>query len=290
MRDAGQPSAVLATLRAARRKRAVDDMALDGLSGFVRSCPVRETRMNELRDAESERIAGALREELARRRISRQALADMARISLSTLEKALSGSRPFTLATVVRIEDVLGASLRPKSAEALPADTGLAPEHMGSYARAAVRWIEGGYVTLRPSFGDPGHIYAYRTEIFWDGEAGHLRFAEAERADAEFAQAGFVSMPNLSGHTYLVTSEAGQFRTIMLGRATRERRMFGLLSTLQVGAGSQLVPVACPLALVPEEQIADAEYGLLVAGSETKTRYRGILDTALASDFCRWRQ
>jgi transcriptional regulator with XRE-family HTH domain len=244
--------------------------------------------MSELREVESEAIALRLREELARRRISRQALADMARISLSTLEKALSGSRPFTLATVVRIEDVLGASLRAKPVVA-PQDAALAPEHMGSYSRPAVRWIEGAYVTLRPSFGETGQIYAYRTEIFWDAEAGHLRFAEAERADAAFAQAGFVSMPNLSGHTYLVTSEAGQFRTIILGRATRERRMFGLLSTLQVGSGSQLVPVACPIALVPEAQLPEAEYGLVGAGHTIERDYRAILDMALTSDFCRWR-
>ncbi|MBW8753688.1 MAG: helix-turn-helix transcriptional regulator [Sphingomonadales bacterium] len=221
--------------------------------------------------------------------MSRQALADMARISLSTLEKALSGSRPFTLASVVRIEDVLGAPLRQQAAAPPPADSSLAPEHMGSYSRPAVRWIEGAYVTLRPSFGEAGQIYAYRTEIFWDAEAGHLRFAEAERADSAFAQAGFVSMPNLSGHTYLVTSEAGQFRTIILGRATRERRMYGLLSTLQVGAGSQLVPVACPIALVPEAQMAEAAFGLVGEGSPRAGEYRSILDLALASDFCRWR-
>jgi hypothetical protein len=214
----------------------------------------------------------------------------MARISLSTLEKALSGSRPFTLASVVRIEDVLGASLRQKPAVAAPAEAGLAPESMGSYSRPAVRWIEGAYVTLRPSFGEPGAIYAYRTEIFWDAEAGHLRFAEAERADSAFAQAGFVSMPNLSGHTYLVTSEAGQFRTVILGRATRERRMFGLLSTLQVGAGSQLVPVACPIALVPEGQLAEAAFGLVAEGHPASADYRAILGAALASDFCRWRE
>lgn len=248
--------------------------------------------MSELREVESEAIALALREELARRRISRQALADMARISLSTLEKALSGSRPFTLATVVRIEDVLGTALRRTAAppsSPVAADIGLAPEHMGSYSRPAVRWIEGAYVTLRPSFGEAGQIYAYRTEIFWDAEAGHLRFAEAERADAAFAQAGFVSMPNLSGHTYLVTSEAGQFRTVILGRATRERRMFGLLSTLQVGAGSQLVPVACPIALVPEAQVPDAAFGLVGEEHAAHGQYRAILDMALASDFCRWR-
>ena len=245
--------------------------------------------MSELRELESDAIARALREELARRRISRQALADMARISLSTLEKALSGSRPFTLASVVRIEDVLGTPLRPNAPPAADAAPALAPEHMGSYSRAAVRWIEGAYVTLRPSFGDPGAIYAYRTEVFWDEAAGHLRFAEAERADAAFAQAGFVAMPNLSGHTYLVTSEAGQFRTVILGRATRERRMFGLLTTLQVGVGSQLVPVACPIALAPEAQLPAAAFGIVGADHAAERDYRAILDTALAGDFCRWR-
>lgn len=238
----------------------------------------------ELRATESEAIAARLREELARRRISRQALADMARISLSTLEKALSGSRPFTLASVVRIEDVLATPLRPGAPAAAPSAALFAPEMMGAYARPAVRWIEGSYLTLRPAFSEAGAVYAYRTEIFWDDSAGHLRFAERDRADSTFTQAGFVSMPNLSGHTYLVTSEAGQYRMIMLGRATRERRMFGLLNTLQVGAGSQLVPVACPIALVPIDQLAEPAYGLLPAHAD----YRDILDMAVNSDFCRW--
>lgn len=240
----------------------------------------------ELRTTDSDAIAIRLREELARRRISRQALADMAKISLSTLEKALSGSRPFTLATVVRIEDVLGTPLRQHTP--LPTDRMLAPEDMGSYSRPAVRWIEGSYLTLRPAFSEAGAIYAYRTEIFWDDASGHLRFAESDRADSAFTQAGFVSMPNLSGHTYLVTSEAGQYRLVMLGRATRERRMFGLLTTLQVGAGSQLVPVACPIALVPAEQVGDAYFGLLPQGGEGHEGYREILDMATGSDFCRW--
>lgn len=242
----------------------------------------------ELRNTESEAIAARLREELARRRISRQALADMARISLSTLEKALSGSRPFTLATVVRIEDVLGAPLRRQPPVAATPDTMLAPESMGSYSRPAVRWIEGGYLTLRPAFSRPGAIYAYRTEIFWDETAGHLRFAESDRADSAFTQAGFVAMPNLSGHTYLVTSEEGQYRLVMLGRGTRERRMFGLLSTLQVGSGSQLVPVACPIAFLPLDQIETLKFGLLSPDEDEYRAYSDILAHAVNSDFCRW--
>ena len=238
---------------------------------------------------DSDAVALRLREEIARRRISRQGLAETARLSLSTLEKALSGSRPFTLATVIRLEDALGTPLRSQPAATMGASAALAPPHMGSYAREAVRWIEGAYLTLRPSFGNAGAIYAYRTEILWDTVSGHLVFAESDRIDGVFAQAGYVSMPNLSGHIYLVTSESGQYRLIMLGRATRERRLFGLLSTLQVGAGSQLVPVACPIALVPLESVAEARFGLMTDADPLLARYRAELDHALTDDFCRLR-
>jgi hypothetical protein len=159
---------------------------------------------------------------------------------------------------------------------------------MGSYSRPAVRWIEGAYLTLRPSFSQAGAIYAYCTEIFWDGPGAHLAFSESERVDQPFTQTGFVAMPNLSGHTYLVTSEEGQYRLIMLGRATRERRMFGLLSTLQAGSGSQLLPVASPIALVPLEQIDLPRFGIVASGQDDYQLYRQIVDQAVASDFCRW--
>jgi hypothetical protein len=86
-----------------------------------------------------------------------------------------------------------------------------------------------------------------------------------------------------------MTSAAEQYRMIMRGRATREKRMFGLLSTLQVGAGSQLVPVASPIALVQLGQIESPHFGLVRAGDAMAGEYRGILDSALAQDFCRMR-
>ncbi|HEY8255896.1 MAG TPA: helix-turn-helix domain-containing protein, partial [Rhizomicrobium sp.] len=58
----------------------------------------------ELSEAQSQAVAGLVLEELARRRMSRKRLAADARISLSTLEKALNGNRGFTLATLVRLE------------------------------------------------------------------------------------------------------------------------------------------------------------------------------------------
>ncbi|KKW92047.1 MULTISPECIES: helix-turn-helix domain-containing protein [Sphingobium] len=233
-------------------------------------------------------VAARLREELARRRMSRQALADMARISLSTLEKALSGSRPFTLSTIVRIEEVLGVPLR--SAHQAVGGRDLAPEHMGAYSRAAVHWIEQDYVTLRASFGTLGAVIAYRTRIAWNEAAGYLSFAEADRADGAFAQTGHVSMPNLSGHIYLATNESGQHRLIILGRPTRDGQMFGLLTTLQAGAGSQLVPVACPVAFVPQAQLAGLVMGVTRPDDSMFGTCKAILDRALQDDFCRWRQ
>jgi transcriptional regulator with XRE-family HTH domain len=158
----------------------------------------------ELSDEQSRSVAALVREELARRRISRQRLADDAKISLSTLEKALSGRRPFTLATTIRLEEALGVALRKANGAAVAASrsSGIAPEDLGSYSRPAVLWIEGAYLTLRPSFGDKGGIYAYRTEIFWDEAGSYLAFRESERLDAAFTQYGSVSVPNQSGHIY----------------------------------------------------------------------------------------
>ena len=125
--------------------------------------------LRELSESQSRAVAAKVREQLARKRMSRQRLADDARISISTLEKALNGSRPFTLATIVRLEMALGIALRPaepaSSTEAEPASA-FAPAELGAYSRTAVQWIEGDYLTLRPSFEVPGTIFAYRTEIF----------------------------------------------------------------------------------------------------------------------------
>src|SRR6476660_9620260 len=113
-----------------------------------------ESMNAELTIEGSESVATIVREELARRRLSRQWLADEAKVSLSTLEKALAGRRPFTLATVVRLEDVLGTSLRAPIRREEPKL--FAPETTGAYARPAVQWLEATYLTLRPSFSEEG--------------------------------------------------------------------------------------------------------------------------------------
>ena len=246
---------------------------------------MKTAEARELSEAQSQAVAQLVLEELARRRMSRKRLAAEARISLSTLEKALNGNRGFTLATLVRLEQALSVSLRPAAKPAGGAGAGvLAPAELGAYSRAAVHVLEGRYLTLRPSFEVEGAIYAYRTDISWDG--GKLIFAESERLDMANAQKGLVSVPIPSGHIYFLTNEEGQMRMAVLGRQLRTGAMYGLLTTLQAGSGPQLQPVATPLALVPLAE--GMAFGRVVAGDAHHGQYRQHLTRVLEGGFARF--
>ncbi len=242
--------------------------------------------------ADSRAVALVVREEIARRRITRLALADQARISLSTLEKALSGRRPFTLATTIRLEDALGINLRNghltstvTAARAYGPDT--APEDLGSYSRAGVSWIEGPYVTVRPSFGEPDALYAYQTMIAWDEGTSSLVFHEAGRIDADFTQNGSVSVPHQSGHIYLITNRHGQFRLIIVARPTITGEMHGILATLQAGRGAQLTPIAAPIVLVPAAKAGPVEFGRIPPLHRDFARFRKLLRRTIDDQFAR---
>jgi hypothetical protein len=243
---------------------------------------------NELSSEGSEAVALIVREELARRRLSRQWLADQARVSLSTLEKALAGRRPFTLATVVRLEDALGTSLRTRRTGGSGENRGIAPETMGAYTRPAVQWLEGTYLTLRPSFSEPGAIFAYLTSIGWDEPAGHLVFSETARTDREYEQKGYVSFPTVSGAIYLVTISGGQYRMALLNRPGGGGAMSGILLTLAAGAGAQLTPAAVPITLVPTRLSADPQVGVLRDGDECFDEYRHLVDRIVQGGYARF--
>ncbi len=217
--------------------------------------------------------ADLIREALARKHMSRQRLADEARVSLSTLEKALSGDRPFSLTTLVRLEQVLGVRLRDKTS---------APATLGSYSREAVAWLESDFLTLRPSLEEKNALYAYRTRITWDGTLSHLTFAESDRLDVQHAQQGVVAMPAASGQVYLHTNSGGQMRLAILNRPQRGGEMFGVLLTL--AAGPALTPTAFPLALVPLPK--DACFGQLRRDDPGFDTYRRILARA-GKDYAR---
>src|SRR5215218_10710508 len=243
----------------------------------------------QLSAEQSRQIADTIREEIARRRISRQSLAELAKLSLSTLEKVLGGRRPFTLATTVRLEQALGVSLR-KAADApaplpAPVNGDIAPDSLGAYSRRAVAWIEGAYVTIRPSFGDKDAIFAYRTEISWDETASSLVFHERERQDAAYTQFGEVSVPNQSRHIYLVTNRHGQYRLITVAKLAISGEMYGIITTLLSGRGSLLTPIAAPIAFVPIRMIETPSFGRISSDNANYAKYCAHLRRTIDEPF-----
>ena len=237
-------------------------------------------------------VAERVLEELARRRMSRAALADSAKLSLSTVEKILSGRRAITLTTVVRLEQALQVRLRPtlsvQHAPAEPKSSGFAPDGLGGYGRAAVAWLEGAYLTVRPSFSGNGAIYAYRTDITWSAERSVLTFREAERSDSEFTQFGDVAVPHQSGHIYLVTNRHGQHRLVILGRPTITSELHGLLTTLQAGRGSHLTPVSMPIAMQPINTDRPPVYGRIAPGHATHSAYGALLRRTVSDQYAQF--
>jgi transcriptional regulator with XRE-family HTH domain len=247
----------------------------------------------QLSAEQSRQIAETIREEIARRRISRQSLAEQAKLSLSTLEKVLGGRRPFTLATTVRLEQALGVSLR-KTLDApvpsAPVNGDVAPDSLGAYSRRAVSWLEGVYVTVRPSFGDKEALYAYRTEIAWEAAVSSLVFREGERTDAAYTQFGEVAVPNQSGFIYLVTNRHGQHRLITVSRPTILGEMYGIITTLLAGRGSLLTPIAAPIAFVPAKNIPSPTVGRISSADANYAVYRAHLRRTIDEPFAMFMQ
>jgi DNA-binding phage protein len=246
-----------------------------------------KTRMAQKNKAsKQENYIMRIREELARRRMARASLADAAKISLSSLEKSLAGQRPFTDQTLVRIEKALGLSFQRTESLAETAQVKVAPENMGSYARAAVKWLEGSFLTLRPASTNPNAVYAYETLIFWDYDTEHLHFREMGRTDRIYAQMGSVAVPHQSGQIYLTTNKHGQHRTAILSRQVITGERYGLLLTLQPGLGAHLSPVAMPLVLVPMENLdEDTPRGLVSEDHPMHAALKARLDKTLGEGF-----
>jgi transcriptional regulator with XRE-family HTH domain len=242
----------------------------------------------QLSAEQSRQVAETIREEIARRRISRQMLAEQAKLSLSTLEKVLGGRRPFTLATTVRLEQALGVALR-KLPEAIPANIAvngeIAPDSLGSYSRRAVARIEGTYITVRPSFGEQDALYAYRTEISWDAATSSLGFRESARQDSDYTQYGEVAVPNESGFVYLVTNRHGQHRLITVSRPRNSGEMYGLITTLLAGRGAVLTPVAAPIALLPINSVSSPTMGRVTREDSSYAVYREHLRRTMDEQF-----
>jgi transcriptional regulator with XRE-family HTH domain len=229
---------------------------------------------------ETSDAAHRIREELARQRMSRARLADRAKISVSALEKCLTGKRKFTEATLTRVGDVLGLSFQHHQVLT-------AADELGGYARATVSWLENNYLTIRPSSKRATDLVTYVTDVTWDEKAGHLMFKELARIDAAYAQFGTVAVPHQTGHIYFTTNRHGQQRLMVVKRDVQAKgTMYGLLLTLQQERGARLKPVAMPVALVPVKNLeAPPILGAITPANKIYDDYRQILNRVTVEGF-----
>ena len=124
-----------------------------------------------------------------------------------------------------------------------PRSADVAPVYMGAYTRAAVDQFIGSYLTVRPSFSQPGRITAYRTDVTWDDDSPSLRFEERDRHDAPYSHRGRLYVPASSMFIHFVSLTKGSMRMILVSQLDMTGRMRGIITTLNKQK-AVLVPVA----------------------------------------------
>ena len=143
---------------------------------------------------------------------------------------------------------------------------------MGAYTRAAVDHYIGSYLTLRPSFSQPGAIVAYRTDITWDPEWPSLLFQERDRPDAPYSHRGRLYIPASSMFIHLVSLTKGAMRMVVVSQVDRFGEMRGIITTLHKH-GAMLVPVATPIVYAKRESF-DGPFGTIGTDSPAYKGYR----------------
>ena len=78
----------------------------------------------------------------------------------------------------------------------------------------------------------------------------------------------------------------GQYRLIILSRPMIGGEMFGLLSTLQSGRGTLLIPVSTPIVFVPVKNFKEElQFGKFNADSPIHATYTALLKRATEEPF-----
>lgn len=242
-----------------------------------------QSEVAELSEAERALVARQIQREIDRRQLSRYQLAERAKLSLSTVEKALIGQ--FSERTLVRIETAIDKKFI-TTAEASPTGGVIAPEEMGAYTKKSVRNYIAEYQCIRPAFERPDMIYTYLMDISWDDEAGCLRFSEKKRADPTHTQSGFVYIPQSSPYISLVTISAGWVRHVIASQLDGQGIMRGLVQTLFNPRGNMFMPVNSPIVLRKTGGSA-LPVGRFDSKSANYGQLRDLLDETFSQDFAK---
>ena len=193
-------------------------------------------------------IAQALRSEMAKRRLTQEALAALTGLSLATLGRTLRGK--FRPETIMLIESKLDVPLR---AAARTGSTVAAAEY-GSYHYDAVSHLVGDYLCARRAFSQPGQLALYPIAIRWSPEPAGLAFSETNSIGrTNYSQKGFIYVPPGCAYLHLATVDRGSVRLITVSfvadKLIDSEPMRGLILTLYNPVASSHVPAVSPFVM-----------------------------------------
>jgi len=195
--------------------------------------------------------------------------------------KAAADAAPIVAKPIPRAE-------APRAPEAVvPAGGGsdVSPIEWGGYSRAAVTYLIGSYLVLRPAFKTAGNVVAYATDIAWDEAAGGLTFQERDRLDARYSHRGHVRLPSMSMYMYLVSGENGWLRSVMLSVLDVSNEFHGILSTLHNVAGAMFLPVAAPVVYIKCDSFEPDAFGEFKPGDRNYARYSELLKRTIDNSY-----
>ena len=134
-------------------------------------------------------------------------------------------------------------------------------------------------------FAKPANFNAYLIAIAWNDEQNCLVFEEKSRFDGKYRQKGAVYIPFGTSFMNLVSSTAGNVRTVLLSLPDSEGMMRGIINTLSNPKGSIYIPVAAPIVLRRLQASEEPELGIISADHRRYDEYRSWLATVLTEEF-----
>lgn len=193
-------------------------------------------------DAQRALLVRRVRVEMARRGLTREALAGRADCKERTLGNLLAGQavRDQTVAKVARalgidLYELMAADTTPVAGAA---GTGHAAASYGGYPLSAFENYLGAYVAYRRALSHSDELYRSVYEIDWDEDLARLRFFELQRyrkpasGPISSSHAGGIYISPHTGMLQMLTTFQGALRLVTLSRfRLGEQRLRGVILT-----------------------------------------------------------
>jgi hypothetical protein len=245
----------------------------------LRSSPSRDHTM-PISPPDRQRIINAVRAYIAKERISREEFAARTRLGKSTVDKLVVGI--FSEKTVLQVDAQLGTSLLSSIAAAE-----FATEEVGKYTYEETKKYIGDYVFSRPSFRNDNVIHAFHMGIEWDRSAKALLVKEKSK-NKKVLQFGTIYIPRASMHIFILSTQGGWVKSIILSQLDIYKRMKGLMLTMGRAFGNVYAPMAMPIIMNQYERVRDDMVGTITPDSTVYKEYLDDLSAVEQEQYAKW--